>query len=790
MWISALNRKLLRELLRLKGQIATIALVVASGITSYIALRGNYLSLEDARAAYYDRLRFAHVFARVERAPEWTARRIEALPGVRLVQTRIAEEVTLPLEGMSRPAYGRLLSLPPSREPGTNMVSLREGRLPARGRDDEAVVLEAFAQAHALKPGHSIPVVVNGKLRELRVVGIALSPEFVYAIRPGALVDDPKRYAVLWMERSALAAAFQLDGAFNDVTLRLQPGASEAATCAAVDRILSPYGSNGAYTRKDQVSNRILTSELAQLEALSSMIPLVFLGVAAFLLNLVLGRLIRLQRHELATLKAIGYTNWEIGRHYLALVVVVMVPGGLFGILGGVSLGRMVMGAYAAVFRFPDLQFQLSGQLIASALLVNLLAALGGALLAVRAALKLPPAEAMRPPMPASYKRSLFERLGLDALLGPSGMMVLREVLRRPLRSALSAAGMAGAVALLILGRFGWDSITSYFEGTFRREQRQDLSVSFARPVAPRAVGELSRARGVRTAEGVRAVPVRIRHQHRVRDSVLIGLPNQATLRKLVEHGGKDLSVPPDGVLVTSALGRILGFRVGDRVEVELLEGERPSVTPTVVGFIDESTGLQLYAQSDFVAKLAGDLGAVSSILLKVDPPELARVEGRLRRSPHVIDVADAVGDMQRMRDMNASFIDIWTFVSITLAASVIFGVVYNNARIALSARGRDLATLRVLGFSRHEISQVLLGGLFIEVFLAIPFGLLLGRAWAAQFMSSTLDQETFRWSVVVEPRTYLMSSVVALLAGAASALLVRRSLDKLDLVAVLKTRE
>jgi putative ABC transport system permease protein len=789
-WLPALDRKLLREVARLKGQITTIALVLASGITCFIALRGTYGSLEQSREAYYDRSRFAHVFARLERAPESVARRIEALPGVALVQTRVAKEVSIPIEGLDRPAYGQLLSLPASGELTTNALHLERGRLPEHGRDDEAVVLASFARAHGLGPGDRVPVVINDKLRRLRIAGVALSPEFVYAIRPGALADDPKRYAVLWMDRAVVASAFQLDGSFNDVSLRLQPGASEAATLAAVDRILAPYGGNGAIGRKAQTSNRILIGELGQLGALAGMVPLVFLGVAAFLINMVLARLITLQRPEIATLKALGYTNGEVGRHYLGLTAVVMVPAAMLGVAGGWALGRRVLTLYQGIFRFPELTFRLSGGLVAAALLISAVAALLGALGAVRAAARLPPAEAMRPPAPARYRRGLGERLGLGGLAGTTGMMTVREIERRPLRTLVSSIGIAGAVALIILGHFGVDSLDNYLEAMFRREQRQDLAVSFARPVAPRVIAELGSVPGVIRAEGIRAVPIRVRHDHLLRDSVLMGLPSDATLRRLVARGGHEVAIPDDGVLVTTALGKILRVAPGDRVDVEVLEGDRPLVRPVVAGFVDESVGLQLYGRAGLVAGLEGDQGAVSSALLQVDPVRLASVEEHLRRSPKVIDVSDVRADVQRLRDMNGAAMDIWTLVSITLAGCVIFGVVYNNARIALAMRSRELASLRVLGLSRGEISSILIAGLAVEVLVAIPLGLALGRAWAELFFTRAVDQETFRFQVVIEGRTYLLAALVALTAAAASALWVRRNLDRLDLIGVLKTRE
>jgi putative ABC transport system permease protein len=789
MWISALDRKLLREIGRLKGQIATIAIVLAGGIICFISMRGTVSSLEWSRDAYYDRYRFAHIFARAERAPESTARRIEALPGVEVVETRISEEIALPIEGMERAAYARLLSLPRSGQPATNALHLKGGRLPEVGHDDEVIALESFANAHGLQPGHLLPAVINGKLRQLRVVGLALSPEFVYAIRPGALADDPKRYAVLWMQRSALESAFQLDGSYNDLTLRLQPGASESATLEAVDTILAPYGGSGAVGRKNQVSDRILTGELGQLGTLAGMIPIVFLGVAAFLINMVLGRLISLQRTEIAALKAVGYTNWEVGRHYLGLVAVVMLPGGLLGVAGGLALGRVVLGFYGAIFRFPDLTFRLSPSLIASAIVASTIAAVLGALFAVRSAVRLPPAEAMRAPAPARYRRGFLERLGLSSVLGSSAIMVIREIERRPLRTALSALGLAGTVALIILGHFGSDSLNNYLEAMYRREQRQDLTVTFARPAPPSVVGELARMPGVIHAEGLRAVPIRVRHGHRTRDSVLLGLPPAATLRRLVARNGHEVSIPKGTVLLAKKLGEVLDVQVGDRPEVEVREGERPTVRPIVAGFVDDSVGLYIYAHSNLVSELEGDQGAVSSALLRVDADEVASVEEHLRRAPNVIDVSDVKLDVQRLRDMNGAAMDIWSAVSVTLAASVIFGVVYNNARIALALRSRDLASLRVLGFSRGEISSILIGGLAFEVLLAIPIGLWFGKNWA-EFFFKQVDQETFRFQVLIEGRTYILAVVVTLLAATASALWVRRSLDRLDLIGVLKTRE
>jgi putative ABC transport system permease protein len=369
-------------------------------------------------------------------------------------------------------------------------------------------------------------------------------------------------------------------------------------------------------------------------------------------------------------------------------------------------------------------------------------------------------------------------------------MMILRELQRRPLRTFLSALGMSGAVALIVLGHFLIDSLGRYLDETLRQAQRQDLSVTFSHPLSQRAIGELARMPGVLAAEGLRSVPVRARFAQRQRDTVVIGIPANGDLRRLVaRRDDRVVPVPPEGVIATKKLGEVLGIGAGDRIEVEPHEGDRRPVHPVVVGFVDEAVGMQLYARRDSVAALEHDEGAVSIALLRVDPRSLGAIEARLRRSPVVIDVSDPGGDADRLRTMYGSAMDVWTAVSVTLAACVVFGVVYNNARIALATRGRDLASLRVLGMSRREISTVLIGGLAVEVLLAIPLGILLGRLWSGFFMGA-LDQESFRWAVFIMPRTYLLAIAAALAAALASALWVRRSIDHLDLIGVLKTRE
>ncbi|HEU4535327.1 MAG TPA: FtsX-like permease family protein, partial [Polyangiaceae bacterium] len=537
--MKAVDRKLARDLVRLRGQVLTIALVVACGVASFVLLRNTAASLEAARASYYDRYDFADVFAHLERAPLGLRRRLEALPGALRVDARVVEPARLPMPGLPEPATGVVVSLPEEGRGGPNLVFLRSGRMPEPGRGDEVLVIETFARAHGLAPGDALEVVMRGARRALRVVGVALSPEYVLAFAPGEVTADDKRFAVLWMAREPLAAALGLGGSFNDVALRLRPGAPAAGAIEELDRLLAPYGGLGAHDRAKQVSSAALAGELDQLSSFATYVPAIFLFVSAFLLNIVLTRLVHLERAQIACLKALGYSGREVGLHYLKFALLVAALGAALGVAVGAWLGRGMVGLYAEFYHFPDARFRLDAGVAAAGALVAVASAVTGALGAVRGVARLPPAEVMRPPAPASYRRGWLERLGLDRALGASGKMVLRELRRRPLRLLLSSAGIGFAVAILVVGRFLGDSFEAVVRLQFERAQREDVVVSLTRPAPARAVGEIAHAPGVIAAEGARTLPVRFRAGPRERDGALHAVEPGGAMRELVDREGR-----------------------------------------------------------------------------------------------------------------------------------------------------------------------------------------------------------------------------------------------------------
>lgn len=788
--LSALDRKLVRDLRGMLGQGITISLVVAAGIAGFITLRSTYVSLLESRDTYYEQYRFGDAFVGVERAPESLADRIEAVSGVALAYTRIVEAVRVPIEGEAQSPFGQVVSLPPGGTPPLNDVFLREGRFPEPGRRDEALLLEAFAAAWSVAPGDTLPIVMNGALRSVRVTGLGSSPEFVYPVPPGGLgFGEEDRFAVLWMDRSVVGPAFRMEGAFNDVVLRLERGASQRAVLAEVDELLEPYGGRGAIGREDQPSNAILEGELTQLQQFATVVPIIFLGVAAFLLNVVLSRLLNLQRTQIAALKALGYRDGRIGVHYLKMTSGVVLAGSALGLALGAWLGSAATDLYGSFFGFPILEFRIGWAPGITAVGVALAAGGIGAFGSLRRTLKLSPAEAMRPEPPARYHPSLPERLGLGRLVGPTGRMVLREVGRRRLRTALSAVGIALAVAILVVGRFSTDALDVMIDLQFFGAWKEDATVSFTGPVPERGVRELLQFPGVEHAEGMRTTPVRLHHGHRWRDVPLQGYPDDAALREIMNDEGAAHPLPAGGVVLTGMLADVLGAEVGDTLRATIREGRAREARIVVTGRVEEMFGLQGHMRLAELNALLGEGPRVDQALLWLEEGSFDELERRLAEVPVVVDVSSRNALIQGFREQSAQAL-IWMMLIMTAFASVIAaGVVYNNARVSVAERSRDLASLRVLGFTRQEISTVLLGEMAIQVFLAIPIGLWLGYRLALGIAGS-VDPEMFRLPVVLSSRTYAFAAVVVLVAAGVSALLVRRRLDRLDLIGVLKTRE
>lgn len=787
--LSNLDRKLLRDLNRMKGQTVAVSLVMACGLAMLIMARSLIHSLESTRQEYYEAHRFAEVFAHLKRAPNSLASRLAEVSGVAAAQAGISVMVTLDLEGLDEPASGQVRSLPDFGEPELNRLYLRAGSWLAPGSRGEVLVSEAFAEANDLHPGDKLAMLLNGRRKEFRIAGLVLSPEIVFEARPGASLPDNRTYGTFWMPYKEVATAFDLYGAFNYLTFTLAPGTVPRPVIAEVDRLLEPYGGRGAYGRADHPSNIRVSDEIRVLQTLSIGFPLVFLSVAAFMVNAVLARLLALQREQIAILKAFGFTNRQVVLHYLKFAFVMVVGGAAVGAMGGVLLGHKLVGMYHMFFRFPDLYFRLDRSALVIALAVGAGAAMVGVFSAVRRAAKLPPAEAMRPEPPANFRPALIERTGIGHLFSHSFRIAVRNLERRPAQALFTVAGLALATGILIVPNCFRDSVTELLGFQWDVVQRQDMNLGLVEPASVQVRDLLRQLPGVIAVEPFRGAAARIRFGHRSRQIGISGTPADTRHSRVVDAHYREIVLPSEGLVISVKLAEVLDVKIGDELTVEFLEGRRPLRTVPLVGVSEDLTGIAAHMDLKALNRLLGEGDVINGASFTIDMARRAEFLRALKEIPRVSWVGIKESLRENFRKTTAASINLIQSIYLMFAIVVAFGVVYNNARISLAERSRELATLRVIGFSEREVGAVLITELAILALLALPLGLLLGTGFAKGIVSA-VNTETVRLPVIFTLHNYAFATMVVTVASAISALVVLRRLKELNLVSALKAPE
>ncbi len=787
--VRALTIKLLRDLRRLWAQAAAIALVLAAGVATLILSSGALQSLTGTRASYYESNRFADVFANATRAPKDAAAAVALIEGVAAVELRVSGLGIADIPGLEEPATLRLISLPDHHEPELNRLTLRRGRLPEPEAIDEAVISENFGKAHGLLPGQTFSGIVNGMRRDFRVTGWAISPEFVYAIGPGELMPDAKRFGVVWQREKVLSADFGQRGAFNDLAVKLLPGAKEKAVIAQIDRILRPFGGRGAFGRKYHLSHAFLDAELQQLAAMQRILPPIFLLVAAFLVNMTLSRLIALEREQVGLLKAMGYSSAAVARHYVAFVSVIALCGSAIGLVAGWWLGHGLALMYARFFNFPTLLFSRDPQIYGLAVVVAVAAAVAGAARAALAAARLSPAVAMAPPSPPLYRQLLGQRGALLNLVRQPTVMNIRHLAHWPGRTISGVIGVALAVAILAGSLWSAGAISHVVDITFNRMDRQDATIQFPQALNLAAYFSVRRLPGVMQAEPFRSEDVEISFNNKYRRISLTGRPGLTRLSRLLDEQLNDVALPPQGVMLTEALASVLGVHRGDTVSFTFLDRNRERIDVAVSAVTQSYFGLGAYMDMGTLNGLLHQDALVSGVNISFDSARRPELLAALKAMPVTRFVVFQKLVQQHFKETLAQNITIMMTVYVSLASIVAFGVIYNFARVSLSEQGRELASLRVMGFSRAEVSSFLLSELAVIVVVAQPFGWLIGTGFAYA-MTHAFSSELYRVPLIISRSVYAYASLIVIAAAAISALIVRRRIDGLDMVAVLKTRE
>ena len=787
--MQAIDKKLLRDFRRLWLQATAIALVLACGVAILLTSVGMYTALSDTRTAYYERNRFGDVFAQMTRAPDSLLHMISSIDGVLSVDARISGYAILDIADWPKAAVGRVLSYPQSGVPVLNVPLLVSGRYPDPAMPDEVAVNAPFAEAHGFRPGDTFSANLRGQKRKLTIVGTVLSPEFIYTIGPGAMMPDNEAFGIIWMSHKAASAAFDMDGAFNDVSLAVAAGASTEPVIEALDRLIEPYGGLNAYDRTTHPSDAFLDAEISQLKGMAAVLPPIFFGISGFLVSMVMSRIITLERSEIGLLKAIGYSNTEVCLHYLMLAGLIAVLGVLLGWIAGAYLARITALQYANFFNFPFVMFRVSYWVFAASGLAGLLTTTAGAAHAALKAARLAPAVAMQPPAPPRFRRSFLDHAMAWMKFSQSTVMILRSVIRWPLRSALTVLGLAFAVSAVIASTFVNDALDVIVDLAFFQTNRQDAMLIFNDEVPESALEDIRRLPAVLQAEGQQFYPAVLRKGHLEKRLGLEARRPGSDLARVVDTTGRVSTPQPGGILLSERLAAFFGVVPGDSIEVSFLSGLRETHRLEVNGVVEQYFGLGAYMDFDDLNALFRQAPRLTTVNVTLDSTELHALHSAIKDLPALTALVEMTETRTAFQDTIEENIAVMNTIYVTIAVLITVGVAYNAARIQLSERARELASLRILGFARGEVSYILVGEIMLLALIAQPFGWLIG-AWIAQAMTNTFTSDLYAIPLVLKPATFARGSLLVLFTSFAAAMIVRARLDQLDLVAVMKTRE
>jgi putative ABC transport system permease protein len=783
-----LDRKLLRDFWRLKWQLAAIALLIACGVSVAVMAFSTQKALVDAQREYYQQTRFGDLFATATRAPLALVEDLSRIDGVVAVDARAMKAGLMDVSGLLRPATVRLISLPDDDRRALNRIVIVAGRLPDANRSDEAVALQTFLDAAHVSLGERLSMVIEGRRLAFTIIGAALSPEYVYVPGSSPMPDDAHE-GVLWAPRAAVERPTGLGGAFSTVSLALAPGASAAAALAAIDRILAPYGGAPAYARADHISHKFQSDRIQRLGVMATVVPPIFLIVAASLVHLVLGRMVDTEREQIGLLKAFGYGDLQAAALYLKTAALVAVSGVAAGGVLGAWLGRTIVALLAQYMRFPHLAARFSWAAFAVAAIVSIGAATAGSLLAVRRAVRLSPAVAMQPPTPTTFRRGLVERIGLEQAFDQPTRMIARHLERFPARAALTIGGLSVSLSLLVGSQFLFGSFDTIVDQAYYRAHRWTDEVAFAEARDARAVADVARLPAVLRVEPIRMVPGRMRAHARDERIAIVGLDDDAELSHPLDARGRRIGFLGRGVVLSMALAARLAARPGDVVELEVTEGRRIRALLPVTAIANDYAGLTAYMTRSALNRAMGDgdLASAADLLLATD--RRGDFYRAITSMPQIASAASRDDTVASFRSAVSQALTIEMSFFLGFAAAIAFGVAYNISRIALADRARDLATLRVLGFGPMECAYILTGELLFLALVAMPLG-----AWGGTVMAHALvtafARQDFYLPLALTTRGLGISFATYLAAVVIAALLVVHRIWRFDLVAVLKTRE
>ncbi len=795
--MKVLTRKLLRDILRSRGMLLAIILIITAGNTCFVALLSSYFNLVRARNDYYHAHAMADFWVELKKCPSSEMERIlEDFPDILRARQRIVFPARVEIPQISEPVNGMVLSLPAEQEPLVNGIALRRGSSFTYELRNQVICSEKFARSRGIEPGDTLILITGGVRKELVVTGTADSPEYVYLAPPGSLMEDAKNYGVFYVKQDFAEDLYNFEGACNNLVGIFSPQGHRRSELLLreLSEKLAPYGVYAAYPRKDQFSALLIDSEIQGLRSMSILLPLVFLGISALILNVLMTRMAEQQRTTAGTLKALGYSNSGLLLHYLGFGIFPGVLGSLLGSLLGFFSSQGLTMIYRNYFTFPRLHAELYPGVFTAALALSVLFAALGTLRGLYAIFRLSPAEAMRLPSPRRGKATALEKLlSLGISLGTLWKMVLRSIFRQPMRSLIALLSSSLGAAILLLA-FGFvDSMNSMMSFQFEKVFRSDYRMAFKNPLPGEALKELSRLPGVLRGEPLFSVGGTFIHGNARKRGGITGILPGGDLLVPRNRRGEAVPLPSEGILITHRMARQFGLNPGDYVHFLPLRGEQRERLLPVASVIYSTLGQGVYAPLEYLQRIMEEEDVLSEAALVLEPrsgPDIRRtlIEA-LGERPEIETISDIGREKELLQEQLDGSLKATAVVMILFAGIIFFSSILNGALISLEERKREIATLKVLGYAAPAIGSLFLREILLTNLSGAVLGIPLGYL-GLQGLVKAFENDIYSFPGVVYPLSCLWTLGTALLFVLLSYAILYRSLCRLPWQEALNVKE
>lgn len=787
-----LNRMLLREIKRSGGQFIAIIIVIAIGVMMYTGINSTFENLLKTRDNYYESYNFEHIEISGYGIPGTVEEELLNVPGVKMATARIILSARLQIDD-DNPEL-RVLSLPGSRDDIVNNISIIDGNPFEYGSLKECILEKTFADGNGFKVGDIISPNINGKKVDLKIAGICKSPEYVYVIKnPQNFMPDAKKFGVMYISRALSEDLLGTKGYYNDIAVLLKSGASTASVKPAIEKLFKQYEGIKFTERKDQLSNLMLQEEMNGLKSMGIAVPVVFFIVASVIIYIMMGRIIENKRVYIGILKSLGYKNKQVLSHYMAYPLITGTLGSILGIVLGYFLGMVFTGYENQYFGFPVLHYSFYLNLIIPAVVLTLLFCIFSAYTACKSIFKITPSESMKPPAPKKGKKVILEKVPfIWRRLKFSKKLKLRSISRNRKRNLLTSIGIILSTALLVIGFSIGDSLNHIVKQIYDVEQKYDIKVTF---ITPAGIDELDQIRSINSisyAEPVFEGAAEVKNGDKKKDILISASQDMSSLSRVLDNNGQPQRLPYEGILVPERLLKSLDVKIGDYIDIKPYFPGAKSSEIKILGISEQYLGLGTDFNIDNLASVIGRDKVYTGAVIKLDSlksSDIQAVKDTLKDLP-IVDSVEYRPDARKNMVKNLEPFTLFSVFTILLAAVMSIAVIYNITVINIFEKKRELSSLKVMGFTKKEIRSSVYYENLIVGLLSLIAGLPLGRLLVRYILGYFYTTDAYAFPVVTYAQSYAYTIILVFIFILLAQVLLRRKIDRIDMVDVLKVRE